>query len=521
MKIFPQSAAYPRLTVAMIVANEQDVLAESVDSVRPIADEVVILDTGSTDETPQLAQRLGARVQQMPWANDFAAARNRCLEAASGDFVLWLDAGERVAAESAGGLREFIDQKPDPRTVYSLWVEVPPADSGGSAEQIAQPRLIPRAAGLRFQGRVRETLWPAIRAAGLETAIAATRIIRHPRQHDCERSTLKAKRNLSLALLEAAETAVPPPRILLALGEAHSVLGSPERAREAFAAALRSAERGSAEMLEAHYGLLTTLDDDPQQQTRRVTTCRDALEVFPFDMQLLLAMGNYLLGQQRQDLAIRFFDAAVRWGATTPEVWHLKDIQEAGAVCLSLALQGAERDEEAGAALQDGLRRHPDSLRIQQHLLNLDIKKGWTEQALAVADRMTMDADARPAFREAVRGACKAGQGRWSEALAALENAYRLECRSPLCLRWLSFTHIALGQNEAARPILQQWQQLEPHNAEAQTCLEQIGPPPQDLTPPAVEKTVPPSTRHRRIDPGTSPGDRPRKLTGAKAGGRR
>ena len=84
----------PRLSVAMIVRDEQEVLATSIDSVRPIADEIVVLDTGSTDQTVTIAKRLGAVVGQAAWDDDFSAARNRCLEQVTGDWVLWLDAGE-------------------------------------------------------------------------------------------------------------------------------------------------------------------------------------------------------------------------------------------------------------------------------------------------------------------------------------------------------------------------------------------------------------------------------------------
>ena len=82
------------LSVAMIVRDKADVIAASVKSVRAIADEIVILDTGSVDQTIEIAERLGARVIEAPWSDDFSAARNLLLSHCRGKWVFWLDAGE-------------------------------------------------------------------------------------------------------------------------------------------------------------------------------------------------------------------------------------------------------------------------------------------------------------------------------------------------------------------------------------------------------------------------------------------
>ena len=100
MKILAESLSRPRLSVAMIVRDEQEVLAESIESVGKIADEIVVLDTGSADRTPELAAQLGATVHRTAWENDFSAARNHCLRLVTGNWVLWLDAGERIRAQT-------------------------------------------------------------------------------------------------------------------------------------------------------------------------------------------------------------------------------------------------------------------------------------------------------------------------------------------------------------------------------------------------------------------------------------
>jgi tetratricopeptide (TPR) repeat protein len=81
----------------MIVKNEQDWLAGAVESVRSIVDEVIIVDTGSSDSTPARAQALGAKLLKYQWKDSFAEARNASLRLAAEPWILVLDADERVA----------------------------------------------------------------------------------------------------------------------------------------------------------------------------------------------------------------------------------------------------------------------------------------------------------------------------------------------------------------------------------------------------------------------------------------
>ena len=84
------------LSVAVIVRDAAEALRETVVSVKEVADEVVVVDTGSTDDSRKVAQQLGARVFDHTWRDDFSAARNECLSFVRGAWVLWLDAGETL-----------------------------------------------------------------------------------------------------------------------------------------------------------------------------------------------------------------------------------------------------------------------------------------------------------------------------------------------------------------------------------------------------------------------------------------
>ncbi len=97
-----------KLSGCMIVKNEADRLLNCLQSLNGVVDELVILDTGSTDQTPKIAQKWGAKVYTYQWCDDFAAARNAALQYVTGDWVLVLDADEKLVTERITPLRKAI-----------------------------------------------------------------------------------------------------------------------------------------------------------------------------------------------------------------------------------------------------------------------------------------------------------------------------------------------------------------------------------------------------------------------------
>lgn len=100
----------PRLSVCLIVRNEERHLPRCLESIRGLADEIVVVDTGSTDGTIAIAQAYGAHVHGCAWQDDFSAARNCAIERATGDWILALDADESIAARDHAAIRASMDQ---------------------------------------------------------------------------------------------------------------------------------------------------------------------------------------------------------------------------------------------------------------------------------------------------------------------------------------------------------------------------------------------------------------------------
>ncbi|MFH1624068.1 MAG: glycosyltransferase family 2 protein, partial [Pseudomonadota bacterium] len=99
------------LSLCMIVRDEEDCLPHCLNSVRSIVDEIIIVDTGSTDKTIQIAKDFGAKVIQHPWKNDFAEARNVSLQHAACDWILVLDADEIIAERDLWKIERLIRDK--------------------------------------------------------------------------------------------------------------------------------------------------------------------------------------------------------------------------------------------------------------------------------------------------------------------------------------------------------------------------------------------------------------------------
>ena len=160
-----------RVSACLIVKNEAAVIDRCLESLRAAVDEIVVVDTGSTDDTKMRALKAGARVIETPWQDDFAKARNAGLEAAGGDWILVVDADEWFASvEDARALRDSLpDQAAGGRIRLVNHLE------GGRTHEVGLLRVIPRHAAIRFEGRIHEQVtgalsrlgWPIVEVGGI------------------------------------------------------------------------------------------------------------------------------------------------------------------------------------------------------------------------------------------------------------------------------------------------------------------------------------------------------------------
>jgi tetratricopeptide (TPR) repeat protein len=193
-----------RLSVCLIVKNEERFLAQCLKSVRGLAAQIVVVDTGSTDRTVEIAREFGADIYSFAWCDDFAAARNAALEHATGDWVLMLDADEELPPAQHAKLLT------DKKDAAAIAFRLPLVNAGQEQEgRSFVPRLFRNAPEVFFTGRIHEQVFSSLleRAQkwGLKTALGSAELLHHGYTAELLRDRNKIERNLKLLRAAIAE----------------------------------------------------------------------------------------------------------------------------------------------------------------------------------------------------------------------------------------------------------------------------------------------------------------------------
>ena len=203
------SSKKPNVSLCMIVKDEEANLARCLASVKPIVDEMIVVDTGSTDRTRDIAEFFGARVYDFEWNGDFAEARNFSLSKAKGGWVLILDADEVISSKDYAKFRSLVRRRPKKPVAYSIttrnyctlannigWEtnigEYPVEEAGFGWLPSTKVRLFYGKSRIRFEGAVHEMVDPVLKRAGIQ--VKSCKIpVHHYGRLDTERMDRKGK----------------------------------------------------------------------------------------------------------------------------------------------------------------------------------------------------------------------------------------------------------------------------------------------------------------------------------------
>ena len=148
------------ISLCMIVKNEEDVLARCLESAAGLVDEIIIVDTGSTDRTREVAARFADKIIDFRWRDDFAAARNESFSHASMDYCMWLDADDVLLEEDRKALLTLKENLDPSVAVVMAPYHTGFDDSGRVTFSYYRERLIKNQAGMRWAGAVHEVVTP-------------------------------------------------------------------------------------------------------------------------------------------------------------------------------------------------------------------------------------------------------------------------------------------------------------------------------------------------------------------------
>jgi glycosyltransferase involved in cell wall biosynthesis len=190
------------LSVCMIVRDEEKIIASTIKNLWQIADEIILVDTGSIDNTRQMAERLGCRVFYYAWDFNFSNARNESLKHAKGDYILWFDADDYINEQTVFKILQLKKEIKNHYYVFTLentnWI--PDTLNLIGYVNTPQIRMFKRNKNILFNGRLHEQL--NFKNTMLQRKELLSIVIYHQGYQNQEVLLKKIRRNNFLLLLE-------------------------------------------------------------------------------------------------------------------------------------------------------------------------------------------------------------------------------------------------------------------------------------------------------------------------------
>lgn len=194
----------PKISLCMIVKDEEQFLPDCLKSVQSVVDEIIIVDTGSKDKTIEIAQSFSAKIIQIPWEDDFGKARNVSLENATGEWVLHLDADEQFEEKDADLMISLMEEYKTESEAFFLQVINCNYDLSGDQLAFPSVRLWKNHPNYRFIGALHEQIADSIVKSNPNKPIPITpiRIYHYGYEKSVIKQKNKTERNIRIALKE-------------------------------------------------------------------------------------------------------------------------------------------------------------------------------------------------------------------------------------------------------------------------------------------------------------------------------
>lgn len=309
---FPSTCASrmeaPLVSATLIVRNEERFLDGCLDSLQGFADEIILVDTGSTDATHAIAENRGIPVHSFPWTDDFSVARNHALGLARGQWIFYIDADERVSGGGSAVRQSLLD-----RSYLGLQVLLTPR-VGATPYWIM--RLWRNHPSIRFRGIIHENMWPALMEyQAAHGGVIGDSLLEMEHFGYEDDHTRKNERNLPL--LEKALEA-DPERIFswCHLASIHLDQGRSADAVGAWRKAIELVRRREYSVHDDTLPWVGLIQFEMTRQGDASELLEEALARFPSDLQFPWLMGRFLMERDRFAEAIPFFERLAQAGET-------------------------------------------------------------------------------------------------------------------------------------------------------------------------------------------------------------
>ncbi len=237
------------LSLCMIVKNEEKYLEDCLKSVVGIVDEIIIVDTGSTDKTIEISKKFTDKIYYFEWVNDFSLARNESIKYAKGKWILYLDADERLFLHNPISFKELLKNSDESIGAINCIIESIVKNSFNESEvqSCFYPRIFRnyKYPNIKFEGKIHEQILPSLNRLN-KSLIDSDIIIKHL-GYNASEEIINKKINRNLRLLkESLEENPNDGYILFQLGQTYIMIRDFENAKISLELALKKTNISSA-----------------------------------------------------------------------------------------------------------------------------------------------------------------------------------------------------------------------------------------------------------------------------------
>lgn len=268
-----------KISACYIVKNEESVLARSIASLQDQVDEIVVVDTGSTDNTKRVAAGFSAKIFDFQWCDDFAAARNFAISKATGDYIVFLDADEYFSAETAANLRQAVESRKDAEAVAVNLVNID-SDTGEKQGDFFALRAFQRRADIKYFGKIHEQLGREDKKQLVLSFVPPAELLILHTGYSTNISRQKAERNLAMLQKEYGST-TDKERLYMYLADAYFGLENKAEAKKWALLDINSGRKQVSMASRSYRILLQYLAADKAPVDERLRLTARAVKDFP------------------------------------------------------------------------------------------------------------------------------------------------------------------------------------------------------------------------------------------------
>ena len=303
-----------KISVCYIVKNEEHNLPRSLDSLKNQVDEIVVVDTGSTDNTIEVAKNYGAKVLESPWNNDFSTPRNMALDNATGDWIIFLDADEYFSEATAQNVRHVIEQanKNGKNGLLVNLVNIDIDQNNKVLDTTYIMRIYRNVKEWRFVGRIHEELRKSSGGTIDKISLVPTdKLELYHTGYSASVNADKARRNLGLLLAELKLTDQPE-KIYGYIAQCYNGLNEYENAEKYAVMDINGGRRETTFASSSYRILLSILSKDPKRINDRLKFIERAINDFPETPEFYAEHAECLAVLKKYPEAIEEMETALK-----------------------------------------------------------------------------------------------------------------------------------------------------------------------------------------------------------------